>query len=212
MAALRAQLSTAPPLPSHDILEAESLERNPSESERMADGSEKRARMRGDILLYRSGGILKDRVVCAYSAGPFCHCEIDLGDGTTVGAHSEDGIARRPEAMLDRKVVIAIAEHTTPERIDAGLAWVMLHVGEPFSWASIADLVVPAWLSTLLLGRRTRYNCANLVAKYLEIVGGLDVRFGKRPPMILSPNDIARSAGLLSPRASRFRSYAPHSA
>lgn len=153
--------------------------------------------MRGDVLLYRSGGILKDRVVCAYTGGPFCHCEIDLGDGTCVGAHSEDGICQRPEALLDRRVVISLQALTTPERIEAGIAWVLQHVGEPFSWASIGDLVLPARVSTLLFGRRSRFNCANLVAVYLEIAGGLALAHGKRPPMVLSPNDIARAAGLL---------------
>jgi uncharacterized protein YycO len=153
--------------------------------------------MRGDILLYRTGGILKDRIVCAYTGGPFCHCEIELGDGTSVGAHSEDGITRKSEALLDRKVVISLQEHTTPERIEAGIAWVLQHVGEPFSWASVADLIVPTWLSTLIFRRDSLYNCANLIAKYLEITGGLDLAYGKCPPMILSPNDIARAAGLL---------------
>lgn len=153
--------------------------------------------MRGDILLYRTGGILKDRVVCAYTAGPFCHCELDLGDGTTVGAHSEDGVSCGPQRLLDRIVVISLQGRATPERIEAGLAWVMERVGEPFSWASIADLALPSRLSTLIFGRRSQYNCANLVAKYLEIAGGLELPYGKRPPMVISPNDIARAAGLL---------------
>lgn len=153
--------------------------------------------MRGDVLLYRTGGILKDRVVCAYTGGPFCHCEIDLGDGTTVGAHSEDGITRQPEGMLERKVVISLQSQTSAEDLEAGIAWVLEHVGEPFSWASIADLVVPAWISTLVFGRRRGYNCANLVAKYLEIAGGLDVPSATSLQALLSPNDIARAAGLL---------------
>jgi uncharacterized protein YycO len=153
--------------------------------------------MRGDILLYRTGGILKDRVVCAYTGGPFCHCEIDLGDGTTVGAHSEDGITRGPERMFDRKVVISLQGETSPERIEAGIAWALEHEGEPFSWASIADLVVPTWVSTLVFGRRSAYNCASLVAQYLEIAGGLDLPSGKRPQALASPNAIARAAGLL---------------
>lgn len=153
--------------------------------------------MRGDILLYRTGGILKDRVVTAYTGGPYCHCEIDLGDGTCVGAHSEDGISQRPEALHNRRVIISLQDVTTPERIEAGIVWVLQHLGEPFSWASIADLILPPRLSTLLFGRRSVYNCANLIAKYLEIVGGLDLPYGKRPLMLISPNDIARAAGLL---------------
>lgn len=156
--------------------------------------------MRGDILLFRSGGTLRDRIVCAYTRGPFCHCEIDLGNGTTVGAHSEDGITRQPEALLDRRVVVSMQTRTSPERIEAGIVEVLQHVGEPFSWAAIGDIVLPPRLSTLLFGRRSLYNCANLVATYLSIAGGLDLCYGKRPPMIISPNDIARAAGLLPAR------------
>ncbi len=153
--------------------------------------------MRGDILLYVSGGTLRDRIVCAYTRGPFCHCEIDLGDGTTLAAHSEDGITCQPESMFERKVVVSLQTRTPAERIEAGIVEAMRHVGEPFSWASIADQVVPPALSTLLFGRRSLYNCASLVALYLSVAGGLDLPYGKRPPMIVSPNDIARAAGLI---------------
>lgn len=157
--------------------------------------------MRGDILLYRTGGILKDRVVCAYTAGPFCHCEIDLGDGTTVGAHSEDGISRTKEHMLERRVVISLQEHSSPERIEAGIASVMQRVGEPFSWASIADLVLPAWLSTMLFGRPSDYNCANLIEMYLNCVGALDLLPTQSQLQLASPNAIARAFGALPPAA-----------
>lgn len=153
--------------------------------------------MRGDILLYRNGGSPRDRIVCAYTRGPFCHCELDLGDGSTVGAHSEDGVSFRWDIPHERIVVISLQTQTTAERIEAGLEWVLRQVGTPFSWASIADLALPSAISTLLFGRRSVYNCANLVARYLEIAGGLDLPFGKRPPMIITPNDIARAAGAL---------------
>ena len=159
--------------------------------------------MRGDILLFRNGGSLRDRAVCAYTDGPYCHCEIDLGDATTIGAHSEDGISYRPYRFPDRIVAISLQGQTSAERIEAGLEWVLRHEGEPFSWASIADLALPPRVSTLLLGRRSLYNCANLVARYLEIAGGLDLPYGKRPPMVISPNDIARAAGLLPTESNR---------
>ena len=159
--------------------------------------------MRGDILLFRSGGSLRDRAVCAYTDGPYCHCEIDLGNATTIGAHSEDGISFRPHRFPDRIVIISLQEQTSAERIESGLEWVLRHEGEPFSWASVADLALPPRVSTLLLGRRSLYNCANLVARYLEIAGGLDLPYGKRPPMVISPNDIARAAGLLPAESNR---------
>lgn len=160
--------------------------------------------MRGDILLYLSGGILKDRVVCAYTAGPFCHCEIDLGGGMSVGAHSEDGITQTHELLPERRIVISLQERTTPERIESGLSWVLRHEGEPFSWASVAALVLPARFSTLLFGRNGMYNCASLVARYLKIVGILELSDGRHLPTITSPNDVARGAGLL-PAGSGWR-------
>ncbi len=160
--------------------------------------------MRGDILLYRSGGILKDRVVCAYTAGPFCHCEIDLGDGTTVGAHSEDGITRTREHLLERRIVISLRDAAAAERLEAGIAWVLQQVGEPFSWASVADLVLPARVSTLLFGRSAVYNCSSLVARYLDLVGIHDLSQCQSRSKIASPNDIARVAGVL-PAADGWR-------
>lgn len=159
--------------------------------------------VRGDILLFRNGGSWRDRAVCAYTDGPYCHCEIDLGDATTIGAHSEDGVSRRPHRFPDRIVVLSLQEQASAERIEAGLEWVLRHEGEPFSWASVADLALPPRVSTLLLGRRSQYNCANLVARYLEIVSGPDLAHGKRPPMVISPNDIARAAGLIPAERSR---------
>lgn len=154
--------------------------------------------LRGDIILY-TGESWRDRYVCAYSGGPYCHCEIDLGEGASIGVHSEDGLAYRWSHLLERRVIFPLHLFTDDEHIEAGIAWVLKQIGEPFSWASVADLALPSSVSTLLFGRRSRYSCANLVALYLDITGGLPLPHGKRPPMILSPNDIARAAGLLPP-------------
>lgn len=156
--------------------------------------------MRGDILLFR-GESWRDRYVCAFTDGPYCHCEIDLGGSASIGVHLEDGLAYRWNHLPDRRTVIPISQLTQPDRIEVGIAWVLKQIGEPFSWASLADLAAPEPLGTLIFGRAHRYNCANLVAYYLEIAGGLPLTHGKRPPHILSPNDIARSAGLLPEHA-----------
>lgn len=154
--------------------------------------------MRGDIILY-TGESWRDRYVCAYSGGPYCHCEIDLGDETSIGVHSEDGLAYRWNHLLERRVIFPLHQFTEQERIEQGIEWVLQQTGEPFSWASVGDLAFPARISTLIFGRNGRYNCANLVALYLDITGGLPLPHGKRPPMVLTPNDIARAAGLLPP-------------
>lgn len=153
--------------------------------------------MRGDLLLMKSGGSLRDRMVAWGTGGPYVHVEVDLGDGTTIGSHSEDGVSYRPWRFPERVVVVPLSERVPAERIEAGVAWLLGQLGHKFSWASIADFALPEAWSTFLLGRESIYNCANLVAHYLQITGGLELPSGKRPPAPLSPNDIARAAGLL---------------
>ena len=153
--------------------------------------------MRGDLLLMKSGGSLRDRCVAWFTRGPYVHVEVDLGDGTTIGSHSEDGVSYRAWRFPERVDVVPLSERAPRERIEAGIAWLVEQLGHGFSWASIADFALPEGVSTFLLGRESIYNCANLVAKYVEITGGLELPYGKRPPTTLSPNDIARAVGLL---------------
>jgi uncharacterized protein YycO len=153
--------------------------------------------MRGDVLLLRSGGTPRDRLVAWATGGPFTHVEVDLGDGTTIGSHQKDGVAYRPWRTPERFVIIPVSQRAPAEKIEAGIAWLKAQLGHPFSWASMGDFIMPERLATILFGRKAIYNCANLVAEYLALTGELDIRHGKRPPMILSPNDIARSEGLL---------------
>ena len=153
--------------------------------------------MRGDLVLMKSGGSLRYRLVVWGTGGPYVHVEVDLGDGTTIGSHSEDGVSYRPWRFSERIVVIPLSERVPAERIEAGLTWLLGQLGHGFSWASIADHALPEAWSTFLLGRESIYNCANLFAQYLQITGGLKLPYGKRPPMTLSPNDIARAEGLL---------------
>ena len=153
--------------------------------------------MRGDLLLMKSGGTPRDRLVAWATGGPFVHVEVDLGDGVTIGSHSEDGVSYRPWRFPERVIVIPLSERVPAEKIETGIAWLHEQLGHPFSWASMADFIMPEWLATTVWGRKAVYNCANLVAHYLAITGGLDLPYGKRPPVTLSPNDIARAEGLL---------------
>ena len=153
--------------------------------------------MRGDLLLLKSAGTPRDRLVAWATGGPYVHVEVDLGDGRTLGSHQADGVAYREWRTPERYVVVPLSERAEAEKIEAGIAWMTAQLGHPFSWASMADFVMPERLATLIWGRTSIYNCANLVARYVEITGGLELGYGKRPPMTLSPNDIARAVGLL---------------
>jgi hypothetical protein len=150
--------------------------------------------MRGDLLLLKSTGTPRDRLVAWATGGSFVHVEVDLGDGTTIGSHQKDGVSYRQVRLPEFFVTVPLSERVPAEKIEAGIAWMKEQLGHPFSWASMADFVFPEWVGTQIWGRTAIYNCANLVARYLDITGGLELVYGKRP---LSPNDIARSEGLL---------------
>jgi hypothetical protein len=116
-----------------------------------------------------------------------------------------DGLTYRWNHLPERRETLALGAGADPERIEAGIAWVLEKLGEPMSWASLADLALPRWLSTMIFGRRSQYNCANLIAHYIDMTGGLPLFYGKRPPWTLSPNDIARASGLLPPNPAASR-------
>jgi len=59
--------------------------------------------MRGDVLLWTSDGGLPSRLFELTTRGPYCHVSADLGDGTDIGARSEDG-AQRHHVSDDRGI------------------------------------------------------------------------------------------------------------
>jgi hypothetical protein len=152
--------------------------------------------MRGDILLYSSDGSLRSRAVSWWTRGPFVHSEVDLGDGTAVGVTIEEGIARH--ALNPRRMIAyPLHRYAPPERIEDGIAWLLQQVGGGYSWSAIFDHVLPVAWTTALVGRQSLYSCSSLIAHYLDITGGLIIPHRPRKPFVVSPNDIARAAGLL---------------
>lgn len=51
--------------------------------------------MRGDVLLWTSDGLPVSRLIALMTDDPYVHVSVDLGDGTDIGAHNEDGVQHR---------------------------------------------------------------------------------------------------------------------
>lgn len=148
--------------------------------------------MRGDLVLYRAGTSWQDKVIAMATGGPFVHVEIDLGEGTFIGAHDE-GISKVGAAQADENHV-----YTTPRGsqadIEAGLKWAISQLGDPYSWIDIFDDGSKYLHLTWYLGVDKSYDCSDFATRYL-IVAHSDGPLGQLAthPETVSPNDIARA-------------------
>lgn len=138
---------------------------------------------RGDVLFYyATPSDPADAVIVAATGGPFVHAEIDLGDGTSIGALS-GGVAhfRRPAGA--HYAVFATQDHCPAEQMAAGLAWLAQQVGDPYGWADVATAGERSAISRLagLFGRKapplpylavpSSYDCSVLACLYLQRCG-----------------------------------------
>lgn len=171
--------------------------------------------MRGDVLFYSGGGSLADRLISWRTHGPFVHVEVDLGDGTAIGSLSSSGVDQHP---VDYTRAVVYRPSLKPDEIEAGIAWLRSHVGDPYGWGDILNFVLTLFVpnSPLVLAQRHGFDCSDLVARYLEAAGGTNLgpqsenetlsaqsarlaRFDETS--LLSPNDLARALGVLSQRS-----------
>lgn len=149
----------------------------------------------GDLLFYHGHGALAETLIERATAGPFCHVEVDLGDGTSIGALSR-GITRHTVPTPD---AIGQASHGLDEaRIPAARIWLFSEVRQHYGWwdiaADIAQALLPQRLGscTPFLVMPSQLDCSALAATFLTIAG-----FALPAHMIadlhrVSPNDLAR--------------------
>lgn len=148
----------------------------------------------GDLLLYVSDGSIPDRIVARVTDGPYVHVEVDMGDGTAIGALAA-GVSRHPLVTPAGRVPMA---PNLPE-LPAGLAWLAAQVTahDEYGWADLADAIpnVP-----ILVSDPDGFDCSHLAAAFILHAGGAAWlgTFADAPGRV-SPNDLARLAGLLAP-------------
>lgn len=156
--------------------------------------------MRGDILLYRNDGSLPGNVIAFATHGPFIHVEVDMGDGSSIGA-LHTGIAHYIPQRSQKARAVPIALNRPADTIETGLAWLNTQVGHSYGWVDIFDQAL-LWLKMpkLFFFVPGAYDCSDLVARYAKIVGWNALGSLADTPGLCSPNDIARAAGLLPSR------------
>lgn len=151
--------------------------------------------MKGDILFYKGGSSISDALICWRTRGPFVHVAVDLGDGTVIESHWRTGVSVNP-VNYDGSIHYSL--QTSPSQIEAGITWLHGHVGDPYGWSDILDQVFTLVLPHgLIVSQQHGFDCSDLVARYIEVAGGLDMGTLLDAPSLISPNDIARVAGIL---------------
>lgn len=149
--------------------------------------------MRGDIIFWRASRNIFDQIIARFTNGPFCHVSVDLGDGTDISAQ-HDGVKIRP---LPETAVVVRLSLPQGARIDDGVAYMESELGNGYGFIDIINQVLRILRSPVFLSARDQYDCSDLVARYVLVTGGLDLgEMGEEPHMI-SPNDLARVAGLI---------------
>lgn len=144
--------------------------------------------MRGDILFWPASNSITDRIIAWFTKGPFVHVAVDMGDGTEISAHSEDGIARRTiPARSD------LTEFTVSPDPVLGLQFVKEQIGKKYGYANILNNVLYGLHIPWRVYNVRRFDCSSLVAHYLEHCG-IDLSDDDEA---ISPNDLARALGLL---------------
>lgn len=152
--------------------------------------------MRGDILFYsKDPRDMADQLIAWWTRGDAVHVGADLGDGTMIDARFKLGVSHHAIGST-RCVPFNLAAHTSSERIEAGIAFLFEQLGASYSELNIVDQVIPRWMS-VTLHQRHAYDCSNLIARYLDIAGGVDLSPLDDSPDVITPNDLARCAGLL---------------
>jgi len=151
--------------------------------------------MRGDVLFFKGGGGLADRLISWRTRGRYTHVEVDLGDGTAIGAVRR-GVTRHPIDLSNPRIH-AFSPQTTRERIETGIVFLQEAVGDRYSWGDILNQVLTLLpFAPVVFAERHAFDCSDLVGHYLEIAGGVDVSSLEQTPQLVTPNDLARAAGL----------------
>lgn len=168
---------------------------------------------RGDLILYRSTGRWYERLITLATHGPYTHVAI-VADTTSVScairpaclsaviAADTQGI--RYDALPhadDMHTVVSLAPYATPDGIERGMAWAEQQRGRKYGWLDVVYQGVKfLWPGNpLRFGIEGHYDCSDFACRYL-IHAGVAMPDDYLDSYTVTPNDLARWAGLLAPR------------
>ena len=155
--------------------------------------------MRGDIQLFRANpASVTSRLIAWRTGGIFSHVEVELGDGTAIGALAH-GVDHHPINTGRDILTLPLSRYADADDIERGIAFLLEQVGAPYSLADIWDDVWKPlkWLRRLGLVAAMQpgaFDCSHLVARYVDFTGGLVLpKTEDASPELVSPNDIYRA-------------------
>lgn len=156
--------------------------------------------MIGDLLFCRPGpmkglwGDWSGNLIARLTNGPFCHVEIDVGYGKSVGAMG-DGI-REHSAPGGAAAWSARFANLNEEQIEAGISWVRSQVGDVYGYSDLIDNLLKQAKVPLVIKQLKAYDCSDFASQYL-IKTGYDIGPLQDNPAAVSPNDLARQLGMI---------------
>lgn len=157
--------------------------------------------MIGDLILYRSTGRWYERLITLATHGPFVHVAIVVDESRVLAARAR-GIGYEPLPPEDAlHTVVSLAGRASDVGINVGLAWAMRQAGKEYGWLDIVYQAVKfVWPhQPFRFSEAGHMDCSEFVARYmLQADVALPPAFDD--PATVTPNDIARWAGLLPPR------------
>lgn len=152
--------------------------------------------MRGDLLFFHGHGALYERIIERGTNGPYCHVEVDLGSGYSIGALGRGVVMHRTP---DADAVAHIGASCDPKRLSGAFAWLRAQVGDCYSIADIfADgmkILLPA--RTPFLVAPSAYDCSKLAACFCASAGYPLPAWMYADMERVSPNDLGRAFGLI---------------
>lgn len=153
---------------------------------------------RGDLILYRSSGHWYERAITIATKGPFVHVAIAVSDAQVIAARTQ-GISYEPVPPIDAlHTLVSLDGHVTPAGISIGLAWAEQQAGKRYGWLDIAYQAVKfVWPhQPFRFSEAGHMDCSEFATRYL-LQAGLALPPAFDDPATMTPNDIARWAGVL---------------
>lgn len=152
---------------------------------------------RGDIVLFSSDGIF-DWAIKRFTGGRFTHVEIDMGDGTFVGEHS-NGLVRHKAGPFAARISVM----PPGKNLDDGMAWVEEQIkaaGNPevreYGIFSIIDDAFKILGWNFALAKTGEWDCSEFVCYFLNHAHNTELGNMADDCVHVSPNDIARAFGV----------------
>ena len=147
----------------------------------------------GSVILFKSSGKWYERAIEIATGGPWVHAEIAYVGGLTIGARPH-GITTSPAPINPNTyTAIDITPYTTPDKIQAALAWLEQQIGDEYGTMDIVYQAIKfLWPNNKLrIGIEGHYDCSDLACRYL-IHAGVSLPDPMLDTYSVTPNDLWR--------------------